>query len=64
MCKFIEHTSIYGTDLSDDENAKFMMFVNLLAEIITQGVWKIYGEFAKFIHAEFFEESLEEKIVR
>ncbi len=25
MGKFIEHTSIYGTDLSDDENAESMM---------------------------------------
>jgi hypothetical protein len=38
--KAIEHTSIYGTDLSDDENAESIlkMFVGLPAEVITQGV--------------------------
>ena len=38
MGKMIEHTSLYGTDLSDDENAESMMkmFIHLLTEIITQ----------------------------
>jgi hypothetical protein len=63
MGKFIEHTSMYGTDLSDDEDAEAMMkmFVNLLAEVITQGVSKIYEKFAKFFYAEYFKESLEER---
>jgi hypothetical protein len=36
--KFIERPSLYGTDLSDDENAESIMkmFVNLPAEVITQ----------------------------
>ena len=39
MGKLFEHTSIYGTDLSDDESAESMMkmFLNLPAEVITQG---------------------------
>ncbi len=40
MGKTLEHTSLYGTDLSDDENAESMMkmFLNLPAKVITQGV--------------------------
>ncbi len=40
MGKFIEHNSIYGSELSDHENAESVMkmFVNLPAEVITQGV--------------------------
>ncbi len=49
MGRFIEHTSIYGTEISDDENAEAMkLFVNLQAEVITQGISRIHGEFAKF----------------
>ncbi len=54
--KALDHVSIYGTDLSDEENTENMyrMFVNLLAEVITQGVSMIHGEFSKFCRAEFF----------
>jgi hypothetical protein len=43
MGKRLEHTSLYGTDLSDDENAESMMkmFLNMPAEVITQGVSRI-----------------------
>jgi hypothetical protein len=53
---------MYGTDLSDNENAEFIvrMFVNLLAELITQGVSKIHEEFSKFFCADYFKDSLEE----
>ncbi len=65
MGEFIERTSIYGTDLSDDENAESMMkmFVNLPSEVITpsHGVSKIHEEFSKFFYAEYFEGTLEEK---
>jgi hypothetical protein len=63
MGKMIEHTSMYGTDLADDENAESMMkmFVNLPAEVITLGVSKIHEEFSKFFCAEYFEGTLEEK---
>jgi hypothetical protein len=64
--KMIEHTLLYGTDLSDDENAESMMkrFINLPAEVITQGVSRIHEEFSKFFCAERFEGTLElEKIV-
>ncbi len=43
--KMIEHTSIYGTDLSDDENAESMMKTFL----ITQSVSRIHEEFSKFL---------------
>ena len=38
--KALDHVSLYGTDLSDEDHAENMcqMFVNLPAEIITQGV--------------------------
>ena len=39
---------MYGTDLSDEENADdmYQMFVNLPAEVITQGVSMIHAEFS------------------
>ena len=48
--------SIYGTDCSDEENAEnmYQMFMNLPAEVITQGVSMIHAEFSKFFHAEYF----------
>jgi hypothetical protein len=47
---------MYETDLSDEENTENMyrMFANLLAEVITQGVSMIHGEFSKFFRAEYF----------
>jgi hypothetical protein len=38
--KALDHASMYGTDLSNEENAESMMrmFVGLAAEVITQGV--------------------------
>ncbi len=47
---------MYGTDLSDEENAHnmYQMFVNLPAEVITQGVSMIHAEFSKFFRAEYF----------
>ncbi len=61
--KTIEHASMYGTDLSDAENAVSMllMFVGLPPEVITQGVSKIHEEFSKFFCAEYFEKDIEEK---
>jgi hypothetical protein len=61
--KTIEHASMYGTDLSDAENAESMMrmFVGLPAEVITQGVSKIHVEFSKIFCAEYFEEDLDKK---
>ena len=43
--KALDHVSMYGTDLSDEENAENMywMFVNLPAEVITQGVSMIHA---------------------
>ncbi len=43
--KMIEHTSLCGTDLSDDENAESMMKTFL----ITQSVSRIHEEFSKFL---------------
>jgi hypothetical protein len=45
--KALDHASMYGTDLSNEENAESMMrmFVGLPAEVITQGVSKIHEEF-------------------
>ncbi len=37
------------------------IFVGLPAEVITQGVSKIHEEFSKFVCAEYFEGTLEEK---
>ncbi len=47
---------MYGADLSDEENADnmYQMFVNLLAEVITQGVSMIHVGFSKFFRAEYF----------
>jgi hypothetical protein len=44
---------MYGTDLSDEEHAENMnqMFVNLPAEVITQGVSMIHADFTKFFRA-------------
>jgi hypothetical protein len=63
MGKIIDYTSLYGTDLSDDENAVSMlkMFVGLPAEVITQGVSKIHEEFPKLFCAEYFEGTREVK---
>ncbi len=54
--KELDHVSMYGTDLSDEENAEnmYQMFVNLPAEVITQGVSMIHAEFSKFFRAEYF----------
>ena len=51
-----DHVSMYGTDLSDEENTENMyrMFVNLAAEVITQGVSMIHGEFSEFFRTEYF----------
>jgi hypothetical protein len=45
--KALDHVSMYETDLSDEENAEnmYQMFVNLPAEVITQGVSIIHAEF-------------------
>jgi hypothetical protein len=45
-----------GTHLSGDENTENMyrMFVNLPAEVITQGVSMIHSGFSKFFRAEYF----------
>jgi hypothetical protein len=49
----LDHVSMYGTDLSDEENAEnmYQMFVNLPAEVITQRVSIIHAEFSKFFRA-------------
>ncbi len=57
--KALDHVSMYGTDLSGEENTKNMyriirMFVNLLAENITQGTSMIHGEFSIFFRTEYF----------
>jgi hypothetical protein len=54
--KALGHVSMYGTDLSDEKNTENMywMFANLPAEVITQGVSMIHGEFSKFFRAEYF----------
>jgi hypothetical protein len=55
-CKALDHVSMYGTDLSDEEPAEnlYQMFVNLPAEVITQGVSMIHVDFSKFFRAEYF----------
>jgi hypothetical protein len=61
--KALDHVSMYGTDLSDEENADnmYQMFVNLPAEVITQGLSMIHAEFTKFFRAEYFNgESIEQ----
>jgi hypothetical protein len=54
--KALDHVSMYETDLSDEENAEnmYQMFVNLPAEVITQGVSMIHAEFSNFFRAEYF----------
>jgi hypothetical protein len=54
--KALDHVSMYGTDLSDEENAEnmYQMFVNLPAEVITQEVSKIHEDFSEFFHTEYF----------
>ncbi len=54
--KAFDHVSMYEADLSDEENAEniYQMFVNLPAEVITQGVSMIHVEFSKFFRAEYF----------
>ncbi len=54
--KALDHVSMYGTDLSDEENEEniYQMFVNLPADVITQGVAMIHAEFCKFFRAEYF----------
>ena len=54
--KALDHVSMYGTDLSDENHAENMyrMFVNLPAEVITQGVSMIHAEFSKFFCTEYF----------
>ncbi len=61
--KALDHVSLYGTDLSDEENAEnmYQMFVNLPAEVITQGVSKIHEEFYKFFCAEYFDDESNNK---
>ncbi len=61
--KVLDHVSMYGTDLSDEENAENMcqMFVNLPAEVITQGVSRIHEEFSKFFGAEYFDDESNNK---
>jgi hypothetical protein len=54
--KALNHVSMYGTDLSGDANTENMyrMFVNLPAEVITQGMSMIHAEFSKFFRTEYF----------
>ncbi len=61
--KSIEHTSMWGSELSDNKNAEAMMkmFVNLPAEVITQDILRIHEVFSKFCHIDYFKESLDEK---
>ncbi len=56
--KALGHVSMYGTDLSDEENTEnmYQIFVNLPAEVITQGVSRIHGEFSEFFRAEYSED--------
>jgi hypothetical protein len=60
----LDHVSMYGTDLSDEENAEnmYQMFVNLPAEVITQGVSRIHEEFFKFFRAEYFDDESNNKV--
>jgi hypothetical protein len=54
--KALDHVSMYGIDFSDEENAEnmYQIFVNLPAEIITQGVSMIHGKISKFFRVEYF----------
>jgi hypothetical protein len=61
--KALDHVSMYGTDLSDEDYSEnmYQMFLNLPAEVITQGVSMIHAEFTKFFRAEYFkDESIEQ----
>ncbi len=44
------------TDLSDEKNTEnmYQMFVNLPAEVITQGVSIIHGDYFKFFRTKYF----------
>jgi hypothetical protein len=61
--KVLDHASMYGTDLSNEENAGSMMrmFLGLPAEIITQGVSKTHEESSKFFCAEYFDNKSDNK---
>jgi hypothetical protein len=61
--KALDHVSMYGTDLSDEENTENMyrMFVNLQAEVIIQGLSMIHGEFSKFFRTEYFDDESNNK---
>jgi hypothetical protein len=56
--KALDHVSMYGTDLSDEENAEniFQMFVNIPTEAITQEVSRIHEGFSKFFRAEYLDD--------
>ncbi len=56
LCHRVKRLIIHQCDLSEEENAENMhqMFVNLPAEVITQGVSMIHAEFSKFFRAEYF----------
>ncbi len=61
--KALDHVSMHGSDLSDEKNAEnmYQMFVNLPAEVITQGVSKKHVEFSKFFRAECFDDKSKNK---
>jgi hypothetical protein len=61
--KALDHVSMYGTDLSDEKSTEnmYQMFANLPAEVITQGVSMIHGEFSKFFRAEYFNDESTEQ---
>ncbi len=61
--KALNHVSMYGTGLSDEENAEnmYQMFENLPAEVITQGVSMIHAEFSTFFRAEYFNDESTEQ---
>jgi hypothetical protein len=53
--KALDHVSIYGTNLSDEENTENTYIgCSRTSEVITQGVSMIDGEFSKFFRAEYF----------
>jgi hypothetical protein len=61
--KALDHVSMYGIDLSDEEHAEnmYQMFVNLPAEVITQGVSMIHAKFTECFRAEYFnDESIDQ----
>ncbi len=53
--KALDPVTMYETDLSDEENAETMyqMFVNLPAEVITQGVSMIHADFTHILFKSF-----------